>query len=307
MNLSSFQNQGPTACAGTVPRIIRLLTVLLAALLLQACSAIKLAYNNAPEFAYWWLDGYVDFSDEQSLLVRRELASLQQWHRTRELPRIAELLQKAQRMASGEISTASVCAMFGETRERLFALSMQAEPAVLALAPTLNPAQLAHIERKFDKVNAEWRDEWLNVTAAERYARRLKNNLERSEQFYGKLDERQVAVLRARLEASVFDPVVSYAERLRRQQDLLQTLRAHALASPRPPASAMLVALRAYLERADNSPNPAYRNYSARLVQEGCQTFTDVHNSTTAAQRERAVRRLAAYERDVLELRSAQP
>ena len=62
--------------------------------LFTACSAIKIGYNNAPELAYWWLDGYADFSEVQTLKAREELARLHQWHRTTELPRLAELLQK---------------------------------------------------------------------------------------------------------------------------------------------------------------------------------------------------------------------
>lgn len=34
-------------------------------LLLQACGATKLTYNNADTLLYWWLDGYVDGSLNQ--------------------------------------------------------------------------------------------------------------------------------------------------------------------------------------------------------------------------------------------------
>ena len=276
-----------------------LLLAIAALSLLQACSAIKLAYNNAPEVGYWWLDGYVDFNESQTLKVRAELARLQQWHRTDELPKIAELMQKSQRLAEADLTPAPVCALFAETRTRFDAVTAQAEPAAVALAMSLTPEQIANIDRKLTKVHDEYRNDWLKLTPAERFDKRFKSNVERSEQFYGKLEERQRTVLRAGLEASSFDVQASYTERLRRQQDFMQTLRQ--VAGKTNPAE-VLAALRGYLDRAVNSPNPAYRAYSQKLTNESCALFAQIHNTPSPEQRTRAARRLADYGRDAMEL-----
>lgn len=275
-----------------------------ALLFLPGCSAIKLAYNNVPDLAYWWIDGYVDLSDAQSLRVREEVGRLHQWHRSAELPRIADLLQKMQRLAPADTTPEQVCALFADARNRVDALTAQAEPASAALAISMGTAQLAHMEGKYAKANVEWREEWSKGTDAERQARRLKASIERSEQFYGSLEERQVAVLRNAIGRSDFDAQLSYAERLRRQQDLLQTLRAIGAAAPapRPGVPQAIAALRAYLDRSINSPNPVYRAYSDRAILDSCKTIAQLHNATTPEQRERATRRLAAYERDAREL-----
>lgn len=279
--------------------------------LLQACSAIKLAYNNAPEFGYWWLDGYADFNDTQTPAVRAELARLLQWHRSEELPKIADLLQKTQRMATADVAPAAVCDLFTETRERFNAVTNQAEKATATLAMSMSAAQIVHLEGKLAKNNKDWRGDWLQLSSKELFEKRLKANVERAQEFYGTLEERQLTALRSALEASSYDAQVSFTERLRRQQDLLQTLRQTTGAGPgsgsnvaainRTPAEG-LAALRGYLERANKSPNPAYRAYSDKLISESCANFTALHNSTTPEQRERAVRRLAAYERDAREL-----
>ena len=60
--------------------------------------------------------------------------------------------------------------------------------------------------------------------------------------------------------------------------------------------------MRGYLERSLNSPDPVYRRYQDTLWQEGCRGFATAHNTTTPAQRDVAVRRLKAYQRDALEL-----
>ena len=281
--------------------------------LLQACSAIKLAYNNAPEFGFWWLDAYADFNDTQAPEVRSELARLLQWHRAEELPKIARLLQKTQRLAAADVTPAAVCDLFTETRERFNAVTSKAEAATVSLALSLAPAQIVHLEGKLAKNNKEWRNDWLQLSGKDLFEKRLKANVERAQEFYGTLEERQITALRSALEASGYDAQVSYAERLRRQQDLVQTLRqstgaglgsgSNVAVGSRSPADG-LTALRNYLERANKSPNPAYRVYSDKLITESCANFAALHNSTTPEQRERAVRRLAAYERDARDLYS---
>jgi hypothetical protein len=197
-----------------------------------------------------------------------------------------------------------VCGLLVDVRARIDAVVAQTEPAAVTLAMGLSAAQLAHIEAKFAKTNAQWRDDWMAGTLSRRQAQRLKTAVERSEQFYGNLEERQVAVLRDFIANSDFDAQMSYAERLRRQQDLLQTLRLTSGLSgeTRPGAPQAAAAVRAYLERAVNSPNPAYRSYLDKEIRDNCKAFAQLHNSTTPTQRERAVRRLAAYERDAREL-----
>jgi hypothetical protein len=283
----------------TSKRIIGWLLTLVALLLLQACSAIKLAYNNAPELGYWWLDAYADFQGDQSVKVRDELARLHQWHRRDELPKIAELLQKIQPLALGDLAASTVCALFADSRERYQAVVNQVEPAAAALVMGLKPEQLSHIEDKLNKNNDEYRKEWGKLTPGERLEKRLKSSLERAEEFYGKLDEKQVSTLRSALEASNFDSALSATERQRRQADLLQTLKS---ASGKTSATEVLASLRGYMQRSSESPNAAYRAYSDKLTQESCANFALLHNSTTPEQRSRAARRLGAYERDAREL-----
>lgn len=65
------------------------------------------------------------------------------------------------------------------------------------------------------------------------------------------------------------------------------------------------VALRSWVRRiADPPPGPATSQQQA-LMQEGCNNVAALHNSTTPAQRERAARRLQAYEGDVRQLAAA--
>lgn len=270
------------------------------ALGLSACSAIKLGYNQLPDISYWWLDGYVDVREPQVARLRDEIASLHAWHRQTELPRYASLLDTLARMATGPVTPEQSCAAFDGMRARFTALTTRLEPAAVWLARQLTPEQWAHLKQRQAENDKKWRQQWLDGTPAEAAERRIKMSVERSEDFYGPLKDAQLAAIRATIARSGYNPHIAWAERQRRQQDLLQTLaqiRTNALNDAQ-----TLAALRGWLDRALNSPDPAHRDNARITLREGCEGAARLHNSTTAEQRERAARRLKAYARDAREL-----
>lgn len=277
-------------------RICRIIGLLALAVALQSCSLVRIAYNQAPDALYWWLDSYFDFKEAQSLRVREDLDALQKWHRRTELPAYADTLQKMQRMAPGDVAPNQVCELLTEAQERALALSNALEPTIVAIAPMLDKEQIAHLDRQLAKRNRKWRQEWLDATPAERSERRVKQVVERAEQFYGRLGAPQVAVARTMVETSAFDPEQTFRETLRRQQDALQTLRQ--LQSQQPGPAATRTLMRTLFERSTQSPDAAYRVYLEHFTRSGCAGVAALHNSTTAAQRARAVETLKAYEAD---------
>jgi len=294
----------PSSLITPLSRLARIIGLLAFTAALGACSALKLGYDNLGQIAYWWLGSYVDFTDEQGIRVREDLARLHLWHRQHELPQVAAMLRSMELIAPGEIPAAQACAFVKQIRERLNAVAERAEPAVVTLAVGLSPEQLAHLERKYQTNNAEYRKEWVQLAAAEQKEKRFEKFLDRGETIYGRLDEAQRATLRRQIETSIFDPQRLLAERQRRQQDALQTLRRVALQPVALAESRKL--LRGLLERAQESPDLSYRHYQQALIEEGCRSFSALHNSTSAAQREAAVQRLRAYQRDLRELSAPQ-
>jgi len=284
--------------------LARIIGALLVAAALGACSAVRLAYNNLPEVSYWWLDGYLDFDGSQTPKVRDELAQLQAWHRQNELPLVASLLQEAQAMAPGDVTAAQACRMADQIRERLLAVAERAEPAGTELALSLGEAQLQQLERKYAKVNAEYRKKWLDRSAAEVQEKRYEKYLDRLEDFYGRLTPEQRDLVRRQVAQSAFDPRVIDAGRRRGQQQTLEMLRR--LNANRPSAAEARAAIHAWVMRvAAPAPGPG-RDQQQALLQEGCRNLAALHNTTSASQRERAVRRLRAYEDDVRQLSAAQ-
>ncbi|NMM08539.1 MAG: hypothetical protein HHJ18_20325 [Polaromonas sp.] len=288
-------------------RIIGVLRVLALVGLVQACSTLKIVYNQAPELAYWYLDGHLDLSGAQSLRLKDELARLQAWHRQSELPIYIATLQQLQQQLPQDLGADAVCAISTDVRSKLMTLSGRAEPAAAALADTLGAAQLAHLERSFAKDNARYREEVLDATPRERRDRRYKRTVSRAQMLYGRLDDAQLAVIGQRIEQSRFDAERAHLETLRRQNDALTTLRelASDQASGQPSTDRSQTAIRGLFERTWNATDPAERSYQVQITQDNCETLAAIHNSTTPAQRSEAVQTLRRYERDFTTLLSA--
>ena len=281
----------------------RIIGALLVAAALAACSTVRLAYNNLPEVSYWWLDTYLDFDGSQTPKVRDELAQLLSWHRQNELPRIAGLLQEAQALAPHDVTAAQACRMADQIRERLLAVTERAEPAGTELALSLTGAQLQQLERKYAKNNADYRKEWLERSAADVQEKRYDRFLDRLEDFYGRLSPEQRELLRRQVAQSVFDPRLADAERRQRQQEALQLLRGFNAAKPS--AAEARAAIHAYVMRIADPPPGPWRDHQQALLQEGCRNLAALHNTTSAGQREQAVRRLQAYQEDLRQLVAA--
>ncbi|SFQ37403.1 hypothetical protein SAMN03159339_0127 [Variovorax sp. 770b2] len=290
--LSSFRIR----CA-ELARIIGVLTLIAA---LGACSAVKLAYNNLPEVSYWWLDGYFDFDSTQTPKVRDELAQLLAWHRQNELPKVIALLQETQGLAPGEVTPAQACTLADGIRERLLAVTEHAEPATTDLALTLSESQLQQLERKYAKVNNEYRKDWLDRTPAQVQDKRYDQFLDRTEDFYGRLTAEQRDLLKQQVAQSAFNPQLADAERRKRQQEALAMLREFSTRKPSPAQAR--AALHAYLLRIADPPPGPWRDQQQALLEEGCRNLAALHNGTSASQREQAVRRLQAYQSDLRQL-----
>jgi len=275
--------------------------LLLLAAGLQGCGGlIKVAYNQAPEALYWWLDGYFDLKEMQNLRLRPDLEALHAWHRRNELPSYAGLAEKAANLAQANVNAGQICELFNAARSRALAAVDRLEPTVVAIAPTFKPEQVAHLEKELDKRNKKWREEWIEGTPAKRMTKRVKESVSRAEMFYGNLDPLQLATVREIISRSSYDPQVSYRETVRRQQDALATLRN--LVNAQPPEARVKTEIRALFDRSLNSPDLAYRAYIETTTRENCAAVAELHNAATPAQRVRAVRALKGYEADFREL-----
>jgi hypothetical protein len=282
--------------------IIRALVLLLACSL-AACSSVRLAYNNAPQLVWWWIDGYVDFSSDQEPAVKQGLDRLFAWHRATQLPELVALLASAQASIMEPTTAAAACRWQDQVRDKLEPTLQRALQLAAEQLPGLGEVQFKRIEQRYTKGNEEMRRDFLQADAAERQSESVKRALERAERLYGRLGDAQKRVIDDGVAASPFNPELWLAERQRRQRDVLQTLRR--LAAEKADAEQRLAALRLLTQRVEKSPNPEYRSYQIRLNDYNCALAAQIHNATTLAQRQRARDTLRGWEEDLRSLAPA--
>lgn len=294
-------NTFPEATQGTSNNlriIARGLFLAALALVLVACSTIRLAYNQAPSLAYWWIDGYADLNEVQTTQMRRDIDGFFAWHRSNELPGYITRLQQWQQLAQADSQTDQVCTQFEALRGAYLRLIDRSLEPMARLALTLTPVQLQHLQRKYAKNNLEFEKNYIRVSDEERLDNLMERALDRYETLYGTLTGAQLKLLRERIRQSPFDAQRINTERLRRQTDLFKTLRELQAERGATPASAS-VALRRWHDRVMQSPIPGFASYSDALVRNGCEQFAAVHNTTSPEQRAHAVRVLKDYETDL--------
>lgn len=272
-------------------------TILLFTAWMAGCSAIRLGYANGPQLVWWWLDGYMDFSREQTPATKQAIDRWFNWHRSAQLNEYAALLASTQAPILEPATAAQACRWQDRIRDRLEPALDRAITEFADLLPGLGEAQFKHLAQTYAKRNDEMRSNFLQPDPQTRLQEAIKRTVERAEQLYGSLEAEQLRVISAGVAASPFDPQAWATERQQRQQDTLQTLRR--LVAERADRDTRVAALRALVARTERSPEADYRAYQVKLAQYNCGFAAQIHNATTAAQRLNARDRLKGWEEDL--------
>ena len=268
--------------------------------LLGGCGLLRLAYGQADAWAFRWLDGYVDFDDAQSLQVRDALGAWFAWNRKTQLADYAALLDRIEVAVAADATQEQVCGGWDEVRRLIDRGLEQAVPAMAAVGATLQPAQIANVERRYAKGNREFRDEHLQADPVQRRKAAVRRVVIRAESLYGDLDDTQRERIALQVGASPYDPQRALDEREQRQRDVVRILRR--LGAGELDAAQAQGAVRALLSQVERSPREAYRRYAERLVQHNCVMAADIHNTTTPAQRRTASQKLKGWAAELREL-----
>src|SRR5438067_2389941 len=180
----------------------------------------------------------------------------------------AATLARLQGELAGPLTAAQVCRWNQDIEARLDTGFAQAVPSIADIARTLSPAQLAHLQRRFAKNNAEYRSEFLQPSLEERMRASFKRIVERTEVVYGRLDDVQRERIAQWTADSPFDAQAWYVERQRRQQEIAETLQR--IGNEPLSADEAQRALRLLYEHMWRSPREGYRAYQERLLAYNC-------------------------------------
>lgn len=265
--------------------------------MLSSCSIARMSYDHGPQLAWWWLDGYVDFSREQKPYAKQAIHQWFEWHRSTQLQEYADWLSAVRSRINGPLTPGRVC---GWSESLQYIIAPAFDHAVQLGTPValhLGETQWRHLEQRYAKSNDKLRREYLQPNPKDRLNASVKRTVKRVRNLYGDIDETQRDLIIASIKTSPFNPETWLTERQRRQQITLATLQQ--LATESIPARKAAAQLRELMEHTYRSDNPGYRAYQIRLTEYTCDFIARMHNSTTPTQRQHAHDKLRSWETDL--------
>lgn len=283
----------------------RLILALVAGLILQGCSAVRLGYGNADSLARWWIDQYLDLAPEQDALTRERLARLFAWHRKTQLPDYVALLRQGKAFVAGQPTAGDALTLGDDLIRRVRVLAEQATPDVADLLATLTPAQIDRMAARFAERNIDFvKEARLAEGEAGQHKARYKRLLERSEYWFGDFSNEQESALRRMVEGQDPGSQFWYEERLRRQRELLDLMRQ--VQGERPPRERVIKLLRDYTARFDLPADPARLARALAMRRAAAELAVAIHAMMTPAQRDHARQKLDDLIHDFSELSKAE-
>jgi len=278
-------------------RFTRLLLVGLAALLLQACSAVRLGYNNADSLTRWWIDQYVDLSPEQEIMARERLLRFHAWHRKTQLPDYVPVARQAQQLIAGQPTASDILSLIDGIIRSGRTLAEQATPDIADFLLTLTSVQIERMAGQFAEKNTAFAKEvQLADGASGQRKAQLKRVLERTEYWFGDFSDEQKLSLRKIIEGQAIGTQFWYDERLRRQRKWLELARL--VQRDRPPRERIIQLLQEYTAQFDMPSDPVRSVQAQALRRNSAGLFLAILALTTAEQRAHAQHKLEDLIRD---------
>ena len=273
------------------------MTLAALALVLCGCSTLRLGYGQGARLGTWWVDRHLDLDDSQGRQVR---AALDQWlavHRQGALAGDVALLEQAAQEARHEATPEQVCGWWQKLEQRRDAYLQPLVPAMAELLPTLTPQQLRHLEARFAKNDATWRDEQLPRDPRQREQAAIDRVQERIESLYGRLDRSQRDFLAEQVRRSPWDAERWLTERQTRQRDTLERFAQLGAAAQHPRQRQEQV--QAWLQRFTQPASEAQKSQRQVLMAYQCRFIAELHRRTTPAQRENVAGKLLGWAADL--------
>lgn len=275
-------------------RFVGRVAMLLAALLVSACSMVTIGYRSAPTFVHWRLDQALDFDSTQAADVRARLGRLHAWHRRSELEDYARFLGEVQRRIGGPVSTADVTWMHDEIRRRYMRILDAAAPDAVDVVLALRSEQLEALERRFARMREGFTRQRIDVGSERAREDMYRHALKTLERWYGEFDRPSREHLRGLASEIPSDTRLELEDLRRRQGELLAFLRS-VVARQVTGREEIGERLKRFFRRWEEGRTPAYAEYAERGRHALHRFYAEGASLATREQRERARREVQHY------------
>ena len=278
---------------------VAFILVLVASVALGACTAVRLSYNLADDILRFMASDYFDLDDRQLDAFRTRVSHFHDWHRANELPRYVDLLGSAGGRVSKGLKPGDVEWATQALRSRYRFLAARAAEEAAPILATLQPDQIAALEKKLEKNNTKYAKEWLSGDSRKRERRLLERTTERFEQWTGNLNASQRRRIEDFVRAHPKVMEIRFAERRRWQADAVQLLKRHKNPAELAPRLAKL------FNEPEAGRSQEYLSENRRWEADLAQLVLDLDRTLSSEQRERVLRRMNRYAEDFRALAGA--
>jgi Family of unknown function (DUF6279) len=262
--------------------------------LLVSCSVVRLGYSNGESLTYWWLHSYVDFNAEQKPWVRQRINGLFKWHRKTQLQDYIKILTQGQQQLRHPVTQADILTEYDELKKRALIVIDHALPDLADLALSLQPQQIASIEKKFAANNDTYRADYLRGDAEARQNLRYKKVMEKAEYWFGSFSSEQEKAIRQLSDARPLNNDLWMGERMQRQQQMIKLLKK--VQAEKPSREAVIVLLKAYVAaNIDHIGLIDRKDFFETSTNETAAMVAFMINNTTPSQKEKAMKRLQQW------------
>ena len=194
-------------------------------LLLNACSSLQIAYNQSDLLLKWWIDDYIDISQEQEQLFSKSFPTIVNKHRQEQLPKALVKIRQLNSKLNHPLALSDTQNIVKDIKSiSLETMNLFLDDAT-KLALILDPKQFNYMENAFLKANKKFQNEYLSGSSEDRLNARVEKVIERTESFSGDLKKSQKLLIKNIAKENLIDIEILYQIRLSKQQMILKTLK----------------------------------------------------------------------------------
>jgi len=279
-------------------RAVRFITIAAVAVLLVSCTFTRFAYNQADTLASWTADDYFGLTGPQKDEFSKRFEHLYTWHRYEQLPEYAQFMRTAQSRMQAGLTREDVLWFIEGIRTRTRTFARKAAPDAAALLATVTPAQIEHLQKKWEKENRKYaRERKLNGTLEERQEAEAKRIIKQLEEWLAPLNSEQEQRITALVKELPALEQERYAERLRRQKEFLDIL-----ARRNDDPQRFNSRVTEWLVNWERGRSPEYQKQLDASWQKRAELFVVADRMLTSDQRKIALRRIETYADDFTHL-----
>ncbi len=164
-------------------------------LLLSACSSTTFLYNRLDFILPWYLDDYAELDREQEKYLDELLSPFLAWHRSDELPRYLLILAQIETSLDRHLEPEDVAAIGQEFEAAWYRMEGEALGWLLDLGAELSDEQVQDFLAELQKQQREYEKKYLKRSDQEFRQDSYDSLLDSMQDYLGRLDKKQRAVL----------------------------------------------------------------------------------------------------------------